>query len=128
MGAFEKTARPALWGLGYAFAVILLSRLLLRCLGGIIGLFGTDLSQVAQAAGQLRNAVLVSPWLMGLLTGGLIGNLLRIAFRKPGTLRRVSIWSGSLLLIPLVLLCLCFTRVNGICVLDLLRTVLPILL
>lgn len=126
MNGLKKWGIPPLAGMLYAVLVILASRLLLRNLGILAGAF-TDEVQILQAAGQLKNAVLVSPWLAALPIGAVVGILLRAVFRKPKVLLWVSSIAGVLMLLPLSAVALLYTDVNTISVPALLRTLLPLL-
>ena len=126
---------PALCGAAYAALAVLLSRLLITHLSGLFslieGLFGLsadDGAYVSQILGQFRNAVLVSPWLPALLIGAAIGMgaawLIRLRNARHITID-ITLW--ILLLIPLSLISLYFTQVNGIMTGNLIRTFLPLL-
>lgn len=133
MNVFAKWGKSFLWGMLYATLVVLLSQMCLRNLHLLVGFIdaGWDqdtAAQVAQAAGQLKNAALASPWLIALLAGGLIGLLMRAIFPKAKVRLWVSIAAGVLLLIPFTVLAIGFTVVNSIRVLELLQTVLPLFL
>lgn len=126
MAKIKRWAIPALWGIGYALLVILLSRVLLRSLGSLLLIAGVE-GQAVQAVQQLKQARLASPWL---LPAGIVAltTVLGGLLQKPKPRRWIGIGGAVLLLLPCVGLAFCFTRVNSICVLDLLRSVLPLLL
>lgn len=155
MENLKKWGIPLLWGMAYAALVILLSQALLRNLHVLVALVAAGpnaaaqiaqtagqitetvftasaqqdtTAQIIQAAGQLKTAHLVSPWLPALLSGGLLGLLMQATFRKPKLRRWISIAAGALLLLPFTVLALGFTAVNSIRVLELLKAVLPLFL
>lgn len=155
MNAFKKWGIPLLWGMLYAAFVLLLSQVVLRSLhilvawvtagpeaaaqiAGSAGQIADTVftaaaqqdptAQIIQAAEQLKHAAIVSPWLVALPAGGLIGLLLRAVFRKPKVRLWISIVAGVLFLIPFTSLALAFTEVNSIRVIDLLKAVLPLFL
>ena len=112
MKKVEVLGIPTLWGIGYAAGIVLLSRLLLQQLGNLLGLFGAG-AQVAQALGQLKQAAILSPWLLPLLAGALLGGFMGL-FKNTRLRRWVSSLGAALLLLPGLLAVICFTRVNGI--------------
>ena len=132
MKTILKWGGAVLGGTLYAALAILLSRLVLgeaavlaAWLCDMAGLTPELTAQIALAAGQLKAAVVVSPWIGGLVAGGLIGVLLRTI---PGKQRLwITIGCGVLVLVPAVFLALCFTRVNDIRVLSVLRCALALL-
>ena len=155
VNTLKKWGIPFLWGMTYAALVILLSQVLLRNLYILVAWVAAGpeaaaqiaqsagqiadtvftastqqdtTTQIIQAAGQLKTAVLGSPWLVALLSGGLIGLLMRATFRKPKARLWVSIAAGTLLLIPFTVLAIGFTAVNSVRVLELLQAVLPLFL
>ena len=121
-----------LCGILYAVFVILLSRLLLReaqtvaaWVGTTAGLDATLMEQIVLAAGQLKAALVVSPWITALVTGALTGVALRCI---PGKGKAwIAVAAGVVLLIPAVLLAFLFTQVNGIRVFSVLRCALALL-
>ncbi|MBQ2957450.1 MAG: hypothetical protein IJE08_13430 [Clostridia bacterium] len=126
---------PALCGAAYAALAVLLSRLLITHLSGLFsliagpaGLSADAAAYVSQILGQFRSAALVSPWLPALLIGAVIGMaaawLIRLRHAKHITID-ITLW--ILLLIPLSLVALYFTQVNGIMTGNLLKTFLPML-
>ncbi len=122
-----------MYGLLYAVLVVLFSQLLIRNLHILIrwisaGLAAGTAVQIIQVAQQLKDAALVSPWLIALTAGGLIGLLMRAVFSKPKVRLWVSIITGTVFLLPLSLFCLYYTEVNSVCVAKLLPAVLPLLL
>lgn len=120
MDFLKKWGLPALWGAVYGIGIVLLSRWLLRSLGQLTLTFGGDealMLQVSQALGQLRSAVIRSPWVVTgavCAAGGCI--------KKPWVYRL-----GAILLLPGIIAVLCFTTVNSIRLLELLRCALPLL-
>lgn len=133
MNLFKKRGIPVLCGVLYAAFVLFLSRMILRSLGDIVGGVGAAagweqelVSQIALAIGQLKDAKIVSNWLMGLLAGALAGGLLGMLPKRMARIC-VSVFAGVLMLIPCLILAVCFTEVNSILVIKLLRSVLPLL-
>ena len=133
----KKYFRPILSilpGALYAALIALLSQLLIRFLAELFGLFsGTTglnadtLDYITQILRQFRSASLVSPWLPFLLTGAILGApIVCLIHRRRGRIIAAAVLS-VILLLPLTLLALWFTEVNGIKTCALVRTLLPLL-
>lgn len=126
-----RRALPLFPGAAYAALTVLLSRLLIRHLGGIAGFIGgmtglkeSNAAYAAQVLSQLTRASVVSPLIPALLLGAPAGWLLGL-LKKRRTL--ICVCLGALLLLPLTLLALWFTEVNGVQTGALLSALLPML-
>jgi len=109
---------PALVGLAYGLVLILLSRLLITRMSGLFQLAAPlagrkETEEIVRILSQLKNARIGSPWVSLLLFAGLWAVfffLIRTCGRK--ILVSCCVWIP--LLLPLTLLVLCFSTVNGI--------------
>lgn len=114
---------------------VVLSRILVRNLAGIFGGVGSlmsldkeTLARGTQILVQLKTAAIVSPWLLFLLSGAVLGTLAVWSFdRRPVRHIGISLALSLLLLLLLTLLALFLTFINDIFVGSLLRSVLPTL-
>lgn len=130
-----KYSLSMLGGVAYAALAVLLSGWLIRNLSSLFavvsGMTGSDedtLIYISQILSQFRQAEVVPPWLWALLTGAAFGTLTAwlSSLRR---VRRIAIdillWLP--LLIPLSLIVLWFTDVNGIRVGALVSRLFPLL-
>ena len=130
MKLLKNLGKACLWGALYGLVAILLSRLLLRSLSEIILAFGGSgivIKQIVKAVAQLKTAAINSPWLPAALLGAALGILSVLVIKKPRVRAWVCTILGILLLIPAVALALCFTSVNSVRILELVKTLLPLL-
>ena len=133
MRIVKKLLAALLSGAGLAAVVILLSQLVLRHLGDIVGWIGgiagmkaSDLELFTQIFAQLRDAAIVSPWIPALLIGCALNAAVAYIIHS-GKFRHVVININFVLLIPAVAAALWFTSVNGIMLGDMIRQLIPIL-
>lgn len=114
---------------------VVLSRILVRNLAGIFGWVGSlmslqeeTLARGTQILAQLKTAIIVSPWLLFLLAGAVLGAL-AVWFLNRMPVRHIIIDLALclLLLLLLTLLALWLTSINEIFVSSLIRSVLPTL-
>ena len=108
-------------GLIYGGILIVLSRFFLVCCGSLAGSIsraaGLDemtANQIQEALGQLKDAFVKSPYLIGLAAGVLIAGLFSILVRKCKRKKLITIIAGVFLALPLTLAVLFFTEINGI--------------
>ena len=118
----KKYITPVLGGMIYASMLILLSRLFLVSAGSLVGtickLAGVDeitADQIKEALGQLKDASVKSPVFMVLIAGIVIVVLFYALTRKCKRKKFVTIFVSVLMMLPLTLLVLFFTEINGIC-------------
>lgn len=122
-------------GSAYAALPVALSRVLVRNLAGIFGWVGSlislqeeTLTQGTQILAPLKTAVIVSPWLLFLLAGAVLGALAAWFFdRRPVKHIVIDLALCLLLLLLLTLFALWLTSINDIFVGSLIRSVLPTL-
>lgn len=135
MKKLMKYGLPAVAGALYAALAVLLSQLvpgllapLLEKIGPLAGLDDKTAAYAVQVLAPLKSADLLSPWLPFLTGGAVLGALTGLLFRRPARwIIVVLLICLLLLLIPLALLALWFTFVNGILVGNLIGTLLPLL-
>ena len=109
----------ALWGALYGGAAMLTAVLLIKFSGTLTA----GIEGVGTALMQLRSAAICPPWPVLLITGG-IGFLWEKSEKKRTLLAVVF---GAVVLLPMLIICLCLTRVNGIYLLAVLRQLLILL-
>lgn len=135
MKKYAKYVLVPLCGAGYAALALLISRLLVRGLsplftwvGGLAELNENTLSYAGQILDQFKTAVIRSPWLPALLIGAAIGALAAwlISLRRVKRIA-IDILLWLILLLPLALLALWFTELNGIRVGAFISALLPLL-
>jgi hypothetical protein len=138
-GGVMKIRRKYLLGLfiGSACAAlpVVLSRILVRNLAAIFGRVGSLLSldketlaRGTQILSQLKTAAIVSPWLLFLLAGAVLGALAAWVFdRRKARHIVLDLALCLLLLLLLTLIALWLTSINEIFVGSLIRSVLPTL-
>lgn len=134
MNTLKKYGPAALWGLLYAAVVIWLSRWLITGLGNFVGWIGDSVgleqelqTHIALALSQLKDAQLLSPWLIGLLIGVSTGALLRLLISNRTVRIGICIAAGLLMLIPLTMAAVWFTQINGIYMGRFLQNLLPLI-
>lgn len=135
MKKYLKYPLGACIGAACAALPVALSRLVIRNLAGIFRWIGSIaaldeemLSYGVQILSQLKDAVIVSPWLPFLLTGAVLGGFVAwMAGRKPVRHIVIDLTLGLLLILLLTLLALWFTSVNDIGVGSLIQSILPTL-
>ena len=134
MKKYLKSARPILACMLCASAAMFAVNALLRNLsalfqqiGPLLGFHSRDISQIGSALAQLKDAHIVSPWLPLLLSGAVLGGLFGWIFRarKHRTVIGVCLW--ILLLILMLPAALLLTEVNGVRIVALLKSLLPLL-
>ncbi len=114
---------------------VALSRVLVRNLAGIFGRVGSlmsldkeALARGTQILSQLKTAAIVSPWLLFLLAGAVLGALAAWVFdRRKARHIVLDLALCLLLLLLLTLIALWLTSINEIFVGSLIRSVLPTL-
>ena len=111
---------PAAAGLVYGLVAVLLSRLLIRNLGGVfsfVNLFAKleDGAHIVLVLSQLKQARLVSPWVAALLLGLVAGLLFFLLIHRCKRKVRIACWVWIPLLLPLTLAVVLFTTINDIC-------------
>ena len=114
---------------------VALSRVLVRNLAGIFGWVGSLMSldketlvRGIQILAQLKTAIIVSPWLLFLAAGAVLGALAVWFFdRKPVRHIIIDLALCLLLLLLLIFFALWFSSINDIFVGSLIRSVLPTL-
>ena len=132
----EKIKKYAAWGLSgaaYSTLAVLLSRLIIRSLGGIVIWTGRKqvlsdglTEYIGQVLEQLQDAAIVSPWLAVILIGAVMGILsIRLCGRQKMQIA-VSVCLWILLFIPLTLAVMWFTEVNDVQMGALLSSLLPL--
>ena len=151
MNLLKKWGIPFVWGMAYCALVLLFSQVLLRNLHVLISWLNANalaqvtqktqaitetvftsavsqdtMAQIIRAVKQLSSASICSPWLVTLPIGGGLGLLFRVLFPKKKVRLWVSIVAGTLFLLPLMAIALCFTEVNTIRMLDLVKAVVPL--
>lgn len=122
-------------GAACAALPVAFSRLMIRNLAGIFRWIGSIasleeelISYGVQILSQLKDTVIVSPWLSFLLTGAVLGGLVAwMAGRKPVRHIVIDLTLGLLLILLLTLLALWFTSINAISVGSLIQSILPTL-
>ena len=119
MKNYKRALFGALWGMVYGGAVVLISLLLIK----FSSILTAGIDGVGAALDQLRSAAICPPWPVVLITGG-IGFLWKKSEKKR-TLLAVAF--GAVVLLPMLIICLCLTRVNGIYLLAVLRQILILL-
>ena len=124
----------ALIGGAYGAVSVFLSRLLIKNLGGIAGwgmkLFKADgdiVSQVTGALGQLKDATLVSPFLVFILIFACLFLLIFFQMKKAHRIV-ISITAWLILFIPSLIIAALFTVVNDILFLDVVKILVSIVL
>ena len=151
MNLLKKWGIPFVWGMAYCALVLLFSQVLLRNLHVLISWLNANtlarvtqetreiteivftsavsqdtMAQIIRAVKQLSSASICSPWLVALPIGGGLGLLFRVLFPKKKVRLWVSIVAGTLFLLPLMAIARCFTEVNTIRILDLVKAVVPL--
>lgn len=135
MKKYLKYPLGACIGAACAALPVVLSRLMIRNLVGIFRWIGSIaaldeemLAYGGQILSQLKDAVIVSPWLPFLLTGAVLGGFVAwITDRKPVKHIVIDLTLGLLLILLLTLLALWFTSINAINVGSLIQSILPTL-
>lgn len=112
-------AIAALVGLLYGLVTVLLSRLWIRCSGGVFWLIGTlsgleDTDHITQVLRQLKTASIASPWVAVLLAGAALGALFYLLISRCKRKKAIACWVGIPLLLPVSLALVLFTKVNDI--------------
>lgn len=117
-------------GLLWMGLTVLLSRVLIRQLGGLVGAVSGWLSldaevanRVARILSQLKRAALGVPWIVVGCFWAVIGCLYRALYKKKAVWFILMI----LLLLPMMAAVLWFTEINGIQLGAFLKTLLPLL-
>lgn len=125
--------RKSMWhtaaGTVYGVVVCLLSLLLIRNLsllfGLLSGLFAVDAKtteHISAVLAQLRHSSIDAPWIVMILFGGCVGWLLSLI---PGRKRIwITLVLAVFLLLPLVLVAVWFSCINGVMAGDLVMSLL----
>lgn len=135
MKEYLRYLRGSFIGAACAALPVVFSRVLIRNLAGLFGWIGSiasldeeTLAYGVQILAQLKSAVIVSPWLLFLMAGAVLGMLIAwITGRKPVKHIVIDLALGLLLLLLLTLLALWFTSINDINVGSLIQSILPAL-
>ncbi len=107
MKEYKRALLGALWGALWGGLLTLCALLLLKLSGSIVA--GIDM--VSDILLQLRSAQICPPWLPMILLCGGIGFLWE---RSPKKRPRLAILLGLGTMLPMLLICLCLTKLNGI--------------
>ncbi len=120
MKEYKRPLLGALWGGLCGGLLTLCSLLFLKFSGSIV----TGMDMVTDILLQLRSTQICPPWLLMILLCGGIGFLWE---RGPKKRTRLAILLGVGALLPMLLICLCLTKLNGIYLFALLWQLLLLL-
>ena len=133
MSKLQKWFKCMFWGVFWAAVPMGAVWLLVRYSGELAALAGNAIApdaelsaQIAGSLEQLKAAKLVLPWLWLPVAGLSFGTILKFTSRRPGV-RRAVVVLGILLFVPVVLLVLWMTEINGILAGKLFASFLPML-